>query len=113
MGNTRPEPGDTYLYTLHPIRLAMLTEGPTDAEAAAAGAHWERLVTAHEDGNVLFAGRTLVTDESCFAAIVYRAASPEQAREFAETDPAVVAGVFTVRVYPFEVMLTGSPSLAE
>ncbi len=105
MGDTRPPPGDTYLYTLHPVRLAMLTEGRTDAETEAAGAHWERLVAAHSEGTVLFAGRTLVTDETCFAAIVYRAASPEDAQAFAEADPAVVAGVFTVRVYPFEAML--------
>jgi uncharacterized protein YciI len=99
-----PEAGDTWLYTLHPVRVAMLTDGLTDAEEAAAHAHWERLVAARAEGTVLFGGRTLLRDETNFALIAFRAPSAEEARAFAEADPAVVAGVFDVRVYPFEAM---------
>lgn len=100
-----PDWGDTYIYLLRPTRVAMLADGPTDDENAAAGAHWARLESEHTAGNVLFAGRTLVTDESNFAAIVFKAASLEEAQAFAEADPAVVAGVFRPEVYPFEAML--------
>jgi uncharacterized protein YciI len=41
---------------------------------------------------------------------VFRAPDAEAARSFAEADPAVLAGVFRVRVYPFEAMLGLPPA---
>ncbi|WP_232498767.1 YciI family protein [Agromyces humatus] len=105
MTDALPNWGDTYLYTLRPTRVAMLTDGPTDRENAAAAAHWVRLESEHAAGQVVFAGRTLVNDERNFAAIVFKAGSLEEARAFAEADPAVVAGVFRPEVYRFEAML--------
>jgi hypothetical protein len=67
-----PEPGDTWLYTPHPLRGAMPTEGLTPSEVAAAYAHWQRLVAAHANGVGLPAGRTLMRDETNFATIVFR-----------------------------------------
>jgi hypothetical protein len=41
IGESRQFPSGIFLYTLRPIRLAMLTEGPTARVQALAGAHWE------------------------------------------------------------------------
>ena len=39
VANPMQRPGDVYLYTPRPTRLAMLTEGATDAEKALAARH--------------------------------------------------------------------------
>jgi uncharacterized protein len=104
---TRP-PGDVFLYTLIPTRLAMLTEGATDEEKRLAGLHWAYSQDLLSRGVMLYAGRTLVASEGSFAFAAVRAASLEEARTVFESDPAVAGGVFRGEVYPFQPMLIGS-----
>ena len=63
-------------------------------------------------GILIFAGRTLVTDEDCFASVVIHADSEEEARAVMEGDPGVREGIFRARLFPYQVMLVGSWSLA-
>ena len=73
-------PDDVFMYTLHPKRLEMLTEGPTDAEKALAGAHWAYSQELLAKKVIIFGGRTVDRTQESFAICVIRAGSEEQAR---------------------------------
>lgn len=92
-----------YLYTLRPARLAMLAEGPTEAEAATVTAHFNYLKELSEQGTVVLAGRTLHTDESSFGIVILRADSEQEARTIFENDPAVRGGVMHGKLYPYRI----------
>ncbi|MEK7952160.1 YciI family protein [Luteolibacter soli] len=100
-------PSGVFLYTLRPVRPAMLAEGPTAEEQALAGAHWQYSIDLLKRGVVVFGGRTMTRDSSSFAPVVIRAASMEAARAIVEGDPAVAGGVFHAEIFPFQPMLMG------
>lgn len=105
IADPRQVPTGLFLYTLRPKRLAMLTEGATPDEQAAAARHWAYSQDLLARGAVIFGGRTLNRDPSTFAFVVIRAASLDDAHAIAERDPAVVGGVFSAEVFPFQPML--------
>jgi uncharacterized protein YciI len=86
----------------------MLTEGATPDEQALAARHWAYSQELLTQGTLIFAGRTLQRDPTTFAFAVIRAPSLEAARGIAEEDPAVVGGVFSTDVFPFQPMLMGA-----
>ena len=96
-----------FLYRVQATRPAMLTDGPTDKEAAAVGRHFEYLKGLTEEGVAILVGRTLNTDPSCFGIVVFRAGTEDDARRIMEADPAVVAGVMRAELFPFRVALVG------
>jgi uncharacterized protein YciI len=108
IADPRQVPDTIFLYTLHPTRVAMLTEGATADEQALAARHWVYSRELLSRGVIVFAGRTLTRDADSFASVVIRAESMEEARSIAEADPAVLGGVFSARLYPFQPMLMGS-----
>jgi hypothetical protein len=63
-------PNNVYMYTLHLTRLAVLTEGPTDAEKAIAAQHWAYSQDLLAKKIVIFGGRTLVMNEDSFGIVV-------------------------------------------
>jgi uncharacterized protein len=101
-------PTDVFMYTLHPSRPAMLTQGATDAERALAGQHWAYSIELLKKGIVIFAGRTAVTTGDAFAIAVIRANSENEARAVMEGDPAVKGGLFRARLFPYQPMLIGT-----
>jgi len=101
-----PKP-DLYLYKITPTRPAMLEDGPTAQEEQVISAHFEYLKALTRQGDVLLAGRTLNTDESSFGIVILVAGSEEVARKLMEGDPAVKAGVFSARLYPYGLALVG------
>jgi uncharacterized protein YciI len=105
-------PTNIYLYTLHPTRPAMLTEGATDSERALAAQHWVYSQDLLKKEVVIFAGRTLVKTEDSFATVVIRANSEEEALAIMNEDPAVKKGLFRARLFPYQPMLMG-PCLEE
>ena len=107
VADPRQVPTTVFMYTLHPTRLAMLTEGATPEERALAARHWAYSQELLARGVIVFAGRTLNRDADSFAVTAIRAASLDEARALVERDPAVVGGVFRARVYPFQPMLMG------
>ena len=108
IADPRQVPSTVFMYALYPTRLAMLTEGPTEAERAAAAEHWTYSQKLLEDGVIIFGGRTLErTSDGSFAVCVIRAESEQEARRVMDTDPAVKAGVFRARLFPFQPMLMG------
>ncbi len=105
MSNPFLEPTNVFLYTLHLKRPAIKTEGPTPAEAAVVKRHWARLLELAATKTLIFAGRILLLGEEGCAHIVFRAGSEHEARAIMESDPVVVEGVMTARLYPFQAML--------
>jgi uncharacterized protein len=101
-----------YLYRLRPVRLGILTQGPTEHEAAVIGDHFAYLDRLTSQGDVLMAGRTLTADENTFGIVVFVADSDEAATELMQADPAVSRCVMTADLFPFRVALwstKGSP----
>ena len=107
IADPRHVPAGLFLYTLRPLRLAMLTDGATPDEQALAARHWAYSQDLLTHGTLIFAGRTLQRDPSTFAFAVIRAPSLDDARGIAERDPAVAGGVFATEVFPFQPMLMG------
>jgi uncharacterized protein YciI len=86
-----------FLYVIRPARLAMLTEGSTDQEAAIIADHFEYLRMLTERNVVILAGRTLTSDETSFGIVILRA----------QNDPAVKERVMHAVLYPYRVALLG------
>ncbi len=107
MSNPFLEKTTIYMYTLQPLRVAIMTEGPTEMEAAVVARHWAYVQDLFTKGMIVFAGRTLVTDEGSFASVVFRADSEGQARDIMNGDPGVSEGIFRSRLYPYQVLLVG------
>jgi len=107
IADPRQVPRGLFLYTLRPIRLAMLTDGATPDERAIAAQHWAYSQNLLAQGTLIFAGRTLQRDPTTFAFVVIRAPSLDAARVLAERDPAVAGGVFATEVFPFQPVLMG------
>ena len=108
IADPRLVPHDIFAYTLHPTRLAMLTEGATPEERTLAGQHWAYSQDLLSRGVIIFAGRTVSPTADSFALVVIRAPSLEAARAIAADDPAVHGGVFRMVVYPYQPMLMGA-----
>ena len=108
IADPRHVPTGLFLYMLRPVRLAMLTDGPTADEQALSARHWVYSQELLTNGTLVFAGRTLQRDPTTFAFAVIRAASLDAARAVAERDPAVAGGVFAAEVFPFQPMLMGA-----
>lgn len=107
IANPTQVPSGVYLYTLHPTRPAMLTEGATPEEQMTAARHWVYSQDLLKRGIIVFAGRTLTRDASSFASCVIRAESEAAAQKIVEEDPAVAGGVFSAKLYPYQPMLMG------
>jgi uncharacterized protein len=108
IADPRQVPQGIFAYTLHPTRLAMLTEGATAEERALAGEHWAYSRDLLARDLVIFAGRTVSPTADSFALVVIRAPSLDAARAIAADDPAVRGGVFRATVYPYQPMLMGA-----
>src|SRR5262245_46370337 len=94
-----------YLYRIQPTRPGMLTEGPTETEAAIVAQHFHYLKGLTERGVVVLAGRTLNTDPSSFGIIILRADTEAAARGVMKNDPAVQQKVMRAELYPYRIAL--------
>lgn len=92
-----------YLYRLHPTRRAMISDGPTDAEAGLIKLHFKYLKRLTERGVALFVGRT--TGSEAFGIVVYEAASDEEAEAIMLADPAIAGAVMSGEWFPFRIVL--------
>ena len=99
---------EEFAYLLEPTRPGMLVD-PTDEERTAVRAHYDHLVRLLDDGRLMFAGRTLATDQS-LGIVVFEADHEDAARRVMEGDPAVARGVFRAALHHYRVaLLRGRP----
>lgn len=94
-----------YLYRIHPTRLGMLTEGPTEQEARIISEHFAYLKDLTAAGTVLMAGRTLNNDERTFGIVVFVAESEAGAEELMRNDPSVKHDIMRAELFPCSVAL--------
>jgi uncharacterized protein YciI len=92
-----------FLYKTTPVRLGMVTEGPTDAENEIVGRHFNYLESLTQQGTVLVFGRTQNSGAKTFGIIVFRASSEEEAQSILSNDPAVKEGVMHAELYSYKV----------
>ena len=94
-----------FVYRIKPVRLAMLTEGPTEREAEIMREHFSHLERLVAEGTVLMAGRTVKADEHAFGIVVFLAESEANAQELVSADPAVRQGLMRAELFPYRIAL--------
>ena len=99
-----------YLYKIQPTRAGFLIES-TPEENRIVSEHFDYLKNLSNRGVVLLAGRTLNTDRSSFGIVVFVAENDTEARNILENDPAVRAGVFRAKLFPYRVALVSKEIL--
>lgn len=77
----------------------------TQRENEAVGRHFARLAEATKVGKMIFAGKTSEPLDSTFGLVVFEAVNEAEARQFMESDPAVVAGVMSATLHPYALAL--------
>lgn len=92
-----------YLYRIQPIRPTLLTEGPTQDEAAVLQQHVSYLENLAKEGTVLLAGRTQTEDPSAFGIVILQAETAEMAHSLMENDPAVHHEVMRAELFPYRI----------
>lgn len=92
-----------FLYQLKPVRIGMVSDGPTAQEAEILSAHFEYLRAAAEAGVVLMAGRTTREDHSVFGICVFQAENEAEATDFMHADPALARGIMHAELFPYRV----------
>jgi uncharacterized protein YciI len=96
-----------YLYMLRVTRPGVLSEGPTEAEAAARERHFDYVRGLKEAGALILAGRTQAEPERSVGLVIFRADDAEAARAIMEADPAVAEGIMTAELFGFPVAFAG------
>lgn len=94
-----------WLIVLRPTRIGMLTEGPTEREAAVVDAHFEHVRGHCDAGRILLAGRTQTGDANSMGIAILPAMAESEARAIMHADPAVEAGIMRAELFPFRVAL--------
>jgi uncharacterized protein len=95
----------TYLYKIQVVRLAMLTDAPTEEESAMTSLHFNYLKDLTEKGVVLLAGRTQNTGYSSFGIIIFNAESDHAAQAIVDNDPVVKNRIMRAELYPYSIAL--------
>jgi uncharacterized protein len=101
---TSPKPLQ-FLYVLRVAPAFQDASKWTQKENEALGKHFARLSEATKLGKVIFAGKTSEPLDATFGLVVFEAETETAARQFMETDPAIVAGVMSATLHPYVLAL--------
>jgi uncharacterized protein YciI len=96
---------EQYVYILQVAPRFQEEVSWTDTEHAAVAQHFERLAQAAKSGQVIIAGRTVEPLDKTFGLVIFEADSETAAREFMQSDPAVMAGLMVATLHPYAVAL--------
>ncbi|RXK56149.1 hypothetical protein ESB00_09830 [Oleiharenicola lentus] len=94
-----------FIYLLKLVERLHTDAGWTKDDEETIGRHFRHLKAATEAGHAIVVGRTLEPGDKTFGLVIFEADNAEQAKKFAESDPAVVGGIMTVEVRPFALVL--------
>jgi uncharacterized protein YciI len=94
-----------FVYVLRVSPAFQQQEKWTPKENDAVGRHFARLAEATRSGQVIFAGRTNEALDRTFGLVVFEAEDEASARQFMESDPAVVSGVMSATLHPYVLAL--------
>lgn len=98
-----------YLYVLRVAPALHDQARWTQADDDAVSRHFTRLADGVKAGKVIFAGKTTEPLDTTFGLVVFEAESEAAARQFMESDPAVVAGVMSATLHPYALALQRKP----
>ncbi len=96
---------EQYVYVLQVAPAFQQEASWTETENVTIEQHFERLAQATKAGQVILAGRTEEPLDKTFGIVIFEADSEAAAREFMQSDPAVVAGLMTATLHPYAVAL--------
>jgi uncharacterized protein (TIGR02246 family) len=94
-----------FIYVLRLVPRLHSDAAWTKEDEAALARHFGRFKHAVETGELILAGRTQEPGAKTFGIAIFEAKDEAAAREFMESDPAVVAGLMTAELHPFAVAL--------
>jgi uncharacterized protein len=94
-----------YVYVLKLTARMQEAKAWTDTENGVIGQHFARLAKATDAGQVILAGRTTEALDKTFGLVIFEAEGEEAARQFMESDPAVVANIMSATLHPYSVAL--------
>ncbi len=94
-----------FIYLLKLVERLHTDAGWTKADEETIGRHFRHLRDATEAGHAIVVGRTLEAGDKTFGLVIFEADNADEAKKFAESDPAVVSGIMTVEVRPFALVL--------
>ena len=94
-----------YVYVLKLTPRMQAATAWTDTENGVIGQHFARLAKAADSGQVILAGRTTEALDKTFGLVIFEAEGEEAARQFMESDPAVVANIMSATLHPYSVAL--------
>lgn len=100
-----PAQKNRFIYVLRLVERLHDDKAWTKPDEEAVGRHFRHLKAATESGQVIMAGRTMEPGDKTFGLVLFEADTADAAQAFAESDPAVHAGVMTVEVHPFALVL--------
>ena len=98
-----PAKSKQFIYVLRLVPRLHDDKAWTKEDTMALQRHIARFQHAIETGELILAGRTLEPGDKTFGIAVYKAPDETAARQFMESDPAVVAGLMTAELHPFAV----------
>ena len=96
-----------FLYRLTPVRIEMVTIGPTLEEQAVVSEHFAHLEALTQQGVMLLVGRTQDNSPRTFGVAIFQAESTGQAQAIMNSDPAVQKGIMRAELFPFRIALAG------
>ena len=94
-----------FIYVLHLVPRLYSDASWTKEDEMALSRHFARFKHAIETGELILAGRTSESGDKTFGIAIFEAKDEAAARQFMESDPAVVAGLMTAELHPFAVAL--------
>jgi uncharacterized protein YciI len=94
-----------FIYVLHLVPRLYDDKNWTQEDKAALDRHFNRFKLAIKTGELILAGRTREPGDKTFGIAIFEAKAEAAARQFMESDPAVVAGLMTAELHPFAVAL--------
>lgn len=95
-----------YIYKLQLTRSDLLTDGPTEQEAAIFEEHVSYLEALAEQSKVLLAGRTQTDEPSGFGIIILNTDTEGEAMNIVRNDPAVKHGVMQAEFFPYRIAVS-------
>src|SRR5438309_1008786 len=90
--DSTPEKSNQYIYVLRLVPRLYDDKNWTPDDNAVLQRHLARFKHAIETGELILAGRTREAGDKTFGVAIFQAPDEESARQFMDSDPAVVAG---------------------
>lgn len=95
-----------FVYVLRLVPRLYSDNAWTKEDNEAVQRHFARLQKAARKKKVLLAGRTSEEGAKTFGLVIFEARNVEEATAFMKADPAVVAGIMTAELHPYQVAVS-------